>query len=132
MTLKSLIFYIGEKWKITYIEKIKEMSSVNLHLRKERGKDMREIRVEHRLLTEVTKRKGMCPKFVSPGMAGMPDRLILLPGGRMAFAELKAPGRIPRPLQLARHKKLRALGFSVYVIDDLDEIGGVLDEISAT
>lgn len=93
---------------------------------------MREIRIEQRLVSEVKKRSGLCPKFVSPGIDGMPDRLILLPKGRMAFAELKAPGRKPRPLQLARHKKLRKLGFAVYVIDGTEQIGGVLDEISAT
>ena len=62
----------------------------------------------------------------------MPDRLILLPGARLAFAELKAPGKKPRALQLARHRQLRKLGFAVYVIDGTEQIGGVLDEISAT
>lgn len=59
----------------------------------------------------------------------MPDRIILLPGGRMAFAELKAPGKKPRRLQLARHRLLRRLGFRVYVIDSTGQIGGVIDEI---
>ena len=49
-----------------------------------------------------------------------------------AFAEMKAPGGKLRPLQAARIERLRALGFRVYVIDDIDQIGGVLDEISAT
>ena len=74
---------------------------------------MREKQVEQRLVQEVKKRGGICPKFVSPGFAGMPDRLILLPGGRFAFAELKAPGEKPRSLQLARHRLLRRLGFPV-------------------
>ena len=50
----------------------------------------------------------------------------------MAFAELKAPGKKPRPLQLARHRLLRELGFKVYVIDDIAQIGGMLDELHAT
>lgn len=61
----------------------------------------------------------------------MPDRLVLLPGGRFAFVEVKAPGEKPRPLQTARHKLLRKLGFSVYVLDGMEQIGGILDEIQA-
>ena len=59
----------------------------------------------------------------------MPDRIVLLPGGRMAFVEVKAPGKAPRHLQEARHRLLRQLGFKVYVLDDEDQIGGILDEI---
>jgi hypothetical protein len=62
----------------------------------------------------------------------MPDRLILLPDGHIGFAELKAPGKKPRPLQLSRHKLLRELGFSVYVIDDPEQIGGMIDELQST
>ena len=75
---------------------------------------------------------GIAPKFVSPGFAGMPDRLILLPDGHIAFAELKAPGKLPRPLQLSRHRLLQRLGFKVYVIDDPEQIGGMLNEIRTT
>lgn len=92
---------------------------------------MREKQVEQRLVQEVKKRGGICPKFVSPGFAGMPDRLILLPGGRFAFAEVKAPGEKPRSLQKARHKLLRRLGFPVFVIDGTEQIGGVLDAIQS-
>ena len=92
---------------------------------------MREKTMERKLADAVKKRGGMAPKFTSPGFDGMPDRIVLLPGGRMAFVEVKAPGKIPRPLQEARHRMLRALGFAVYVIDDENQIGGVLDEICA-
>jgi len=82
---------------------------------------------------EKRRSKHICERGVErrlvPGMDGMPDRLILLPGGMMAFAELKAPGKKPRPLQLLRKRQLEALGFRVYVIDHPDHIGGVLDEI---
>ena len=57
------------------------------------------------------------------------DRLLLLPHGRMAFAELKAPGRRPRQLQEARHKLLARLGFRVYVIDSLEQIGKIMAEM---
>lgn len=105
--------------------------------RKEYG--MREKQIEQKLVQEVRKSGGICPKFTSPGFAGMPDRLLLLPQGRFAFAELKAPGRKPGPLQAARHKLLAHLGFKVYVIDSVEqiektisEIGGMIDEIRAT
>ena len=62
-------------------------------------------------------------------MAGVPDRLILLPKGKIAFAETKAPGEKPRQLQKAVMRKLGRLGFKVYVIDGLESIEGVLDEI---
>jgi hypothetical protein len=74
----------------------------------------------------------MALKFVSPGFDGMPDRIVLLPDEHIAFVEVKAPGKKPRPLQLARHRLLRKLGFQVYVIDSADQIGGMLDEIRAT
>ncbi len=92
---------------------------------------MRERDVEKRLVTAVQKRHGLCPKWVSPGLDGVPDRIILLPGGRIAFAELKVPGRMPRALQLHRKAQLEQLGFRVHVIDSREQIGGVLDEISA-
>lgn len=88
-----------------------------------------EKEIETALTAEVKRRGGIAPKFVSPGFAGMPDRIILLPGKRIAFAELKAPGKKPRKLQLSRHRLLRRLGFPVYVIDSIEQIGGVLDEI---
>ena len=72
---------------------------------------------------------GICPKLISPGMDGMPDRMILLPGAIIAFVEVKAPGRKPRPLQLRRHEQLRALGFRVYVLDDPERIPALLREI---
>lgn len=88
--------------------------------------------IEQKLVQAVRKSGGLCLKFVSPNFDGMPDRLILLPGGKIAFAELKAPGKKPRPLQIARHKTLMNLGFRVYVIDSVEQIGTILDEIQST
>lgn len=90
---------------------------------------MLESMVEKKLVTEVKKRGGLAVKFVSPGLDGVPDRLVLFPGGRLAFVELKAPGKKMRPLQIKRAKMLSALGFKVYCIDNPKMIGGVLDEI---
>lgn len=94
--------------------------------------NMREKAIEKKLVQEVKVIGGIAPKFTSPGFDGMPDRIVLLPGGHMAFVEAKAPGEKPRPLQLARHRLLRGLGFRVYVLDDERQIGGILDEIRTT
>lgn len=93
---------------------------------------MREKDIEHKLVTAVKRCGGAAVKFISPGLDGMPDRLVLLPGGLCAFAELKAPGKHLRPLQTARHKMLKKLGFKVYVIDAPEQIGDVIDDIRAT
>jgi hypothetical protein len=90
---------------------------------------MREKTIEQKLKIAVGGMGGIAPKFTSPGMDGMPDRLILLPGGRMAFAEVKSPGKPLRPLQVRRKRQLESLGFQVYVIDTPEQIGGVLDAI---
>ena len=93
---------------------------------------MREKTVEAKLVRAVKAAGGICPKLVSPGMAGMPDRLVLLPDGKMGFVEVKAPGEKPRPLQTARHQILRWLGYRVYVLDNPEEIRGIIDEIQTT
>lgn len=90
---------------------------------------MRESAIERRLVTEAIKRGGFAPKFVSPGLDGVPDRLLLLPGGKLAFVEVKAPGKKPRPLQRRRIEQLTALGFRVYVLDSKEQIGEILDEV---
>ena len=93
---------------------------------------MREKQIENKLATEAKKLGGIALKFVSPSFDGMPDRLVLIPDGHIAFVELKAPGKKPRPLQLSRHRLLRSLGFRVYVIDSVEQIGGMLDEVRAS
>lgn len=85
---------------------------------------MLESMVERKFVTEVKKRGGLAVKFVSPGLDGVPDRLVLFTGGMLAFVELKAPGKKMRPLQIKRAKQLRTLGFKVYCIDDPKIIGG--------
>lgn len=90
---------------------------------------MREKTIEQKIVTAVKKAGGICPKFVSPGFDGMPDRLLLLPHGRFAFVEVKAPNQKPRPLQLSRHRLLRRLGFRVYVLDALEDIDKIIKEV---
>lgn len=93
---------------------------------------MRENVIERQLAMAVKKMGGMAVKFVSPGLDGVPDRIVLLPDKKMAFVELKVPGKKLRPLQEKRKRQLEALGFPVYVIDRAEQIGGVLDEIYST
>lgn len=92
---------------------------------------MREKTIEQKFRAAVKAAGGLALKFTSPGFDGVPDRLALLPGGRMAFVEVKAEGKKPRPLQLSRHRLLRQLGFRVYVLDDESQIGGIIDEIQS-
>ncbi|MCH4095427.1 MAG: VRR-NUC domain-containing protein [Acidaminococcus provencensis] len=93
---------------------------------------MREKQIEAKLTQAAKMLGGIAPKFVSPGCDGMPDRIVLLPGGHMAFVEVKAPGKVPHPLQTARHELLRRLDFKVYVLDRPEQIGGMLDEIQTS
>ena len=90
---------------------------------------MLEKEIERKLNRAARARGGLSLKFVSPGMGGVPDRIILMPGGRAAFAELKAPGSLPRPLQDFRLRQLSDLGFITAVIDDPKKIGLLLDRI---
>ena len=90
---------------------------------------MREKNIEKQLVKAVKAEDGMCPKLVSPGTDGMPDRMVLLSEAHIGFVELKAPGQKPRPLQERRHKQLRELGFQVSVLDDPDQIPGIIKEV---
>lgn len=98
----------------------------------EGGDEMLERDVEKALVRQVRQRGGIAFKFVSPGYDGVPDRLVLLPKGKLAFVELKAPRMKMRALQLKRKEQLEALGHLVYCLDDINQIGGVLDEIQST
>ena len=90
---------------------------------------MTEKEVEQMLVKEVKRRKGRAYKFISPGINGVPDRLVLMPGGKLGFVEVKAPGKKMRPLQIKRKGELESLGFLVYCLDDPRQIGGILDGI---
>lgn len=93
---------------------------------------MKESDIERKLVNKTKASGGMALKFVSPGQSGVPDRLVLLPGGKIGFVEVKAPGEQPRKLQVHMHRLLRGLGFKVYVLDDPDKIGVILDDIQTT
>ena len=91
---------------------------------------MREKQIEHKLVQAVKAEGGICPKLVSPGTDGMPDRMVLLPEARIGFVEVKAPGQKPRLIQERRHAQLRDLGFQVSVLDDPEQIPGIIREVS--
>ena len=91
---------------------------------------MEEKQIERRLVRMTSQMGGMALKFVSPGCDGVPDRLVLLPEGKVGFVEVKAPGKKPRMLQVKRHEKLRELGFQVFVLDATEDIPGLLETIA--
>ena len=102
-----------------------------MNTRQKGNDEMLEKDIEKALVREVKNRRGVAFKFVSPGMAGVPDRIVILPGSIIAFIELKKPGEQLRPLQEKRASQLEALGFSVFCIDSKDQIKEVLDEIQS-
>lgn len=93
---------------------------------------MRESIIEKKLVDEAKKRGGLALKFTSPGFDGVPDRIVLFPKGKMAFIEMKAPGKTMRPLQIKVKERLERLDFRVYCIDNKEMIGGILDEIQSS
>ena len=93
---------------------------------------MDERTIERKLVEAVRSMGGLCPKFVSPGWDGVPDRIVLLPDGKVSFVETKAPGKRMRPLQERRKEQLEGLGFKVFCIDSIAGIKEVLDEIRST
>jgi len=91
---------------------------------------MRESALERRLVCEVERLGGRAPKWASPGSRGVPDRIVLLPGGRVVFVEMKRPGGRMSPLQQKWARDLRALGHQVYVIDSHEEIDRFIREVA--
>ena len=85
------------------------------------GGNMLESLIEQHLVKEVNRRDGLCLKFNSQSMTGIPDRIILMKNGTVAFVEVKQKGKKPRPLQELRMKQLRQLGFKVYILDEKEK-----------
>lgn len=90
---------------------------------------MLEGKIEKKLVRDIKKLGGQCLKFTSPGNAGVPDRIIMMPHGKIHFVELKAPGEKPRPLQVAVHEEFEALGFKVVVIDTPEGVDSFIKHI---
>ena len=92
-------------------------------------KFLEENKIEKRLIKEIEKLGGKALKFTSPGMIGVPDRIVLLPHGKLIFVELKAPGKKLKVIQEYRAKQLRKLGFDVRCIDSTDLIMKLVKEV---
>ena len=90
---------------------------------------MREKTVEQALVKAVKSMGGRAYKFVSPGASGVPDRIVMFPGGCIGFVEVKAPGKELRELQKISFMKLRAWGFKVFLLDGVDQIDAIIAEI---
>jgi Holliday junction resolvase len=90
---------------------------------------LQESLIERRLKKEIEKIGGKAIKFVSPGMSGVPDRIVLLPEGRIYFVELKASGKKLKAIQEYRAKELRGLGFNVRTIDSIEKIHEFIEEL---
>lgn len=88
--------------------------------------------IEKKLREGIKKSKGIAYKFVSPGNSGVPDRIVLLPGGKIIFVELKRLGERPKKHQLAQIRRIRNLGFDVRVLSGIEDVKGFLDEIQTT
>ena len=85
--------------------------------------------VEKKLVDGIRKIGGVAFKFVSPGQSGVPDRMVVLPGGRIVFVELKtAVGRMTG-LQKAQHRRLAALGCDVRTLYGDDDVVDFLKEV---
>ncbi len=90
---------------------------------------MTEKDIERFFVAQLKKRGAIAWKFTSPGQAGVPDRVVLLPGGRVVFAELKAPGQKPRRLQRAVFARMQRAGHPVYVIDSKEAVKKFIEEV---
>ena len=91
---------------------------------------MLEKDIEQKLVKAVKENGGIAPKLTCPGFDGMPDRLVLLPKGRLAFVEVKAPGKKLRPLQEKRKRQLEKLGFLVFCLDEIEENEKLIKELT--
>lgn len=88
---------------------------------------MRESALEKKFVKAVESIGGMAPKWVAPGSRGVPDRIVILPGGRVAFVEMKAPGKKLGPLQEWWAENLRRRAQKVYKIDSPEGIKKFID-----
>lgn len=82
-----------------------------------------EKEIDQHLVSQVrSELHGRCIKMSPQGQAGWPDRLIILPGGKAAFAELKCKGGVVSKIQRERIKELKAMGFEAWIIWSKDDV----------
>lgn len=90
----------------------------------------REKKIEKRLLDGCRAAGMLCFKFTSPSRGGVPDRVVVSPGGTV-FVELKRPGEKPTKRQAVTHEKIRRFGGEVFVVDSADSVDAFLTEMIA-
>lgn len=90
---------------------------------------MRESAVERYLVKQVKAAGGFTAKWTSPASSGLPDRVVVIAGSTV-FVEVKAPGKEPRPLQLARHREIERAGGKVLVIDSKEGVDAMVRALS--
>lgn len=91
---------------------------------------MRESKLERKLVREIKNRGGQAVKWVAPGERGVPDRIVIMPLGKIYFVELKGEGGIVSQLQWRWLKRLIAWGHKAYILDceeELDKFLKVVD-----
>lgn len=112
-----------------YVYRLHRVLSATSATGKTEGGFMRESAIEKRFKDEVKKRGGRSLKFVSPGMRGVPDQIVFLPGAKTILAELKAPGEDLKVLQAKRAREFIALGYRVFKIDSYEAIDRFVREV---
>ena len=105
----------------TRYEKMERTEQIKRHA------EVSEKMIEGYLVQEVKALGGICLKYSNPNMVGYPDRLVCLPGGRVAWVELKSKGRKPTRIQNIRMSGLRDMGFEVHVADSREDIDRLTD-----
>lgn len=88
---------------------------------------MTEKHFEKKLRETIKKRQGVALKFWCVSLTGFPDRIVLMPVGRIWFVELKSPGKKPSPKQQIIHRFLNGLGFPVTIIDSEESLNEFLE-----
>ena len=90
---------------------------------------MRESKIEARLVTLVRQRGGLCYKFVSPGNPGVPDRIVITPGGRTWYVELKNERGRLSAVQKWQHEQLRRRGAQVRTLKSIEQVIAFVEEV---
>lgn len=90
---------------------------------------MLEKEIERQLVKSIKAKGGLCLKFNCLSMSGVPDRILFMPYGKVAFVEVKAHGKKLRVLQERRKKQFESLGFEVAVLDDIAHIDELVERL---